>query len=343
MNHTFRLWEYTGVDSIYDPGKLISDFTDYIKKQKYDNNEIIIDMYPEGYNLYHNGVWAIIESVCRACDIHPATITLVIGDLCADYPCNTIIHQPRWLMESATEFANLEVPFYKVIEKTFLHFIGRATWDRVGVQMFLRGRYLSECYTTMAPTTDRHRVLHDTVTKILQMRQPEGVKKDMIEYTLRPPKNHLTECTRNDLITFPNNVIKLKDYYVNAFVEVVHETDINAFFITEKTIRPILFKRPFITMGCKNFMSNLQKLGFKTFDEWFDERYDQADGFKRYDLILRRLKAIGDKSHEELSRINVQMQETCEHNFQHLINKGWVKYLDEFDVQFWHDGKGQLL
>ena len=343
MNHTFCLWEYTGVDSIYDPGRLISDLTDYIKKQKFDNLEIIIDMYPEGYNLYHNGVWAIIEAVCRACDIHPATITLVIGDLCADYPCNTIIHQPRWLMESATEFANLEVPFYKVMEKKFLQFIGRATWDRVAVQMFLRGTFLSDSYTTMAPTKNRHKVVNDTVTKILQMNQPESYKTDAIQYTLNPPKNYLTECTREDLITFPNNVIKLQELYAHSFIEIVHETDIHSFFITEKTIRPILFKRPFIVMGCKGYMENLQKLGFKTFDSWFDERYDQAEGFRRLDLILRRLKEIGEKPYDELSRINLQMRETVEYNFNHLVSKGWVKHLDKFDVQFWHDGKGQLL
>ena len=49
-----------------------------------------------------------------------------------------------------------------------------------------------------------------------------------------------------DYITFPNNVLPLRHMYTNAFVEIVHETDINDnnFFITEKTIRPILFKKP---------------------------------------------------------------------------------------------------
>ena len=343
MNTTFRLWEYTGVDSIFDVGKLISDLTDYINQQKYHSQQVILDMYPEGYNLHHNGAWAIIESVCRACDLHTSLVKLVIGDMKADYPCDLVIHQPRWLLESSVEFTNLKVDFSKVIEKKFLHFIGRATWDRVGVQMFLRGKYLNDCWTTIAPTKNRARVIKDTVQNILDLNMSEGYKKDMIEYTLNPPKNHLTDATREDLITFPNNIVQLQHLYTNAFVEIVHETDINAFFITEKTIRPILFKKPFLVMGCRNFMSNLKKLGFRTFDSWLDERYDDAEGRSRYDLILRRINMIGRMDYKTCTQMNLEMQDVIEHNYHHLISKGWLEYLDKFDVQFWHDGKGQLL
>ena len=44
-----------------------------------------------------------------------------------------------------------------------------------------------------------------------------------------------------------------------------------------------------------------------------------------------------------LSAWNLEMQDTVEHNFKHLLNRGWLEHLDKFDVQFWHDGKGQLL
>ena len=343
MNQTFRLWEYVGVDSIFDVGKFINDLTDYVNQQKYHSNQVIIDMYPEGYNLHHNGVWAIIESVCRACDLHTSLVKLVIGDMKADYPCDLIIHQPRWLLEASVDLANINVDFSKVIEKKFLHFIGRATWDRVGVQMFLRGKYLSDCWTTMAPTKNRARVVNDAVQKILAMNSPVGYKQDMIEYVLNPPKNTLTDDTREDLISFPNNVTKLQHLYTNAFVEIVHETDINSFFITEKTIRPILFKKPFIIMGCQGYMEGMKKLGFETFDRWLDERYDQAEGKHRYDSILRRIDQIGSMSYESCTQMNLEMQEVIEHNYNHLINKGWLENLEHFDVQFWHDGKGQLL
>ena len=343
MNQTFRLWEYVGVDSIFDVGKFINDLTDYVNQQKYHSNQVIIDMYPEGYNLHHNGVWAIIESVCRACDLHTSLVKLVIGDMKADYPCDLIIHQPRWLLEASVDLANINVDFSKVIEKKFLHFIGRATWDRVGVQMFLRGKYLSDCWTTMAPTKNRARVVNDAVQKILAMNSPVGYKQDMIQYVLNPPKNTLTDDTREDLISFPNNVTKLQHLYTNAFVEIVHETDINSFFITEKTIRPILFKKPFIIMGCQGYMEGMKKLGFETFDRWLDERYDQAEGKHRYDSILRRIDQIGSMSYESCTQMNLEMQEVIEHNYNHLINKGWLENLEHFDVQFWHDGKGQLL
>ena len=85
------------------------------------NLEVILDMYPEGYSLHHNGVWNIIEAVCEACEVHTASITLVIGDMAADYPCNVIIHQPRWLMETSAEFPDFKQDFSKVAERKFLH------------------------------------------------------------------------------------------------------------------------------------------------------------------------------------------------------------------------------
>ena len=345
MNTTFCLWEYTGVDSIYDAGKLVKHLTHYIKSQTANNAEIILDMYPEGYSLHHNGVWNIIEAVCEACEVHTASVTLVIGDLTADYPCNVIIHQPRWLMEASAEFVDFEQDFSKVAERKFLHFIGRATWDRVGINKFLREKYADQSWVTMGPTRHRQKVIDDTFHGFTHQNFAPAQIVKLLDYTLDPPKNFLVETTRDDYTKFPNNVLPLRHLYTNAFVEIVHETDIhdNNFFITEKTIRPILFKKPFIAMCGKNYMKNLRTLGFKTFDHWFDERYDEATDRRRYDHILHRIITIGKMSYKELSAWNLEMQETVEHNFNHLLSRGWLEHLDKFDVQFWHDGKGQLL
>ena len=197
----------------------------------------------------------------------------------------------------------------------------------------------------MGPTKHRQRVIDDTFHGLTNQRFNPDQLVDMMKYTLNPPRNFLVESSREDYITFPNNVLPLRHMYTNAFVEIVHETDINDnnFFITEKTIRPILFKKPFITMCGKNFMKNLRTLGFKTFDDWFDERYDEGNARQRYDSVLRRIINIGKMSYKELSAWNLEMQDTVEHNFNHLLTRGWLEHLDKFDVQFWHDGKGQLL
>ena len=44
MNNTFRLWEYTGVDSIYDVGIFVKELTKYIKIQTTNNLEVILDI-----------------------------------------------------------------------------------------------------------------------------------------------------------------------------------------------------------------------------------------------------------------------------------------------------------
>lgn len=46
-------------------------------------------------------------------------------------------------------------------------------------------------------------------------------------------------------------------------------------FITEKTFKPIAFRHPFVVAGDSNTLTFLHKLGFESFENLFDESYDQ--------------------------------------------------------------------
>ncbi len=95
------------------------------------------------------------------------------------------------------------------------------------------------------------------------------------------------------------------DYYVTRFhpevaldswVQVVSETyfydDYPTLFLSEKTFKVIASSQPFIIMGNKNSLVELKKLGYKTFEDFFDESYDSLDGCDRMDAIIKVLKDI---------------------------------------------------
>lgn len=110
-----------------------------------------------------------------------------------------------------------------------------------------------------------------------------------------------------------------------AFVEIVTEftsTDNGLISISEKLSQAILSKKPFIVLGDRGFMNHLKKLGFKTFDKFWSEEYDQGN------YIQDRVKLVG-KSVEEILTIplevdeydavvyNSELMDILEHNYRH--------------------------
>ena len=76
--------------------------------------------------------------------------------------------------------------------------------------------------------------------------------------------------------------------YKNFLIDIVAETFTtgDCFFITEKTVRPMLLKKPMIVMGSQDCLNYLRQMGFRTFGDFWDETYDGYKGRERYLRIL---------------------------------------------------------
>ena len=114
--------------------------------------------------------------------------------------------------------------------------------------------------------------------------------------------------------------------YPDFFAEIVCETFLSgqSFYPTEKTWRPFICCTPFLMLGPKNFLANLQKLGFKTFGQWWDESYDQdADldnGKVAIKSIFRTLQTLSLMSRSELEGMYIDMLPTLQHNRERFMN-----------------------
>lgn len=115
----------------------------------------------------------------------------------------------------------------------------------------------------------------------------------------------------------------LKNYYPNFFVEIVAETwtEGNTFAPTEKTTRPINFKKPFITYASRDYLCYLRQMGFRTFHDFWNEDYDGYDGVERFKRILSVIDELSQKSINELESMYQGMQDILDHNHDLLINK----------------------
>ncbi len=100
-----------------------------------------------------------------------------------------------------------------------------------------------------------------------------------------------------------HNYFSKKEHYLDTYVSIVNETGINdyATFITEKTIRPMFNRHPFIVWGNPYILRTLRSYGFKTFDWLIDESYDECENAnERFDMILNQIKILNEMPIEQL-------------------------------------------
>lgn len=97
--------------------------------------------------------------------------------------------------------------------------------------------------------------------------------------------------------------------------------------LTEKVFKPIVSKMPFVLVGPAHNLKYLREYGFKTFDRWIDESYDDIE-----DPVLR-MKAVGETmtkicnhTESELYDILQEMAPILEHNYNLFYSNEFIDY-----------------
>lgn len=109
------------------------------------------------------------------------------------------------------------------------------------------------------------------------------------------------------------------DTWVSVTSEASFADSDHTVFLSEKVFKPIVCYHPFIIMGNRGSLKKLRELGYKTFDGFIDESYDDLPTFERYAAIVESIKkviAIKDKFGWYES-----MREILEHNYQTIMSK----------------------
>ena len=112
----------------------------------------------------------------------------------------------------------------------------------------------------------------------------------------------------------------------------------NVLFLTEKIYQPILQHHPFIVAACPGMLAYMQKHGYQTFPELFDESYDQEQDLKkRTKMIINNIEHVSNMSTDQLHKIyySASFQEKLVHNKKIFVEKKgkhkWeeaIKWLD---------------
>jgi hypothetical protein len=114
-----------------------------------------------------------------------------------------------------------------------------------------------------------------------------------------------------------------KGAHSTTFVNVVTESliDEGSIFYSEKTYKPMYTCQPFIIVGNPYSIKKLKELGFKTFDKWWDESYDNETNYtKRMDMITSVMEEIASWDMDKCYQVTQEMEEVLIHNFNNMIS-----------------------
>jgi hypothetical protein len=112
------------------------------------------------------------------------------------------------------------------------------------------------------------------------------------------------------------------EWYNDTYFSLVAETYVDNLdvFITEKTFKPICFQQPFMVFGNPGTLSRLHELGFETFENLFDESYDNEKARnQRLQLIKTNVENFVQSPYDKCTLDKIQ------HNYNHFFNRSLVE------------------
>ena len=112
-------------------------------------------------------------------------------------------------------------------------------------------------------------------------------------------------------------------YYEDSLVNITTETNFysDIISVTEKMFKPIRYMQPFVLVGAPYSLKHLKDLGFRTFEDFWDESYDlTVDHNQRLKKVMETCNQISNFTHKETLEMRKLLQARLEYNFNLLKN-----------------------
>ena len=137
----------------------------------------------------------------------------------------------------------------------------------------------------------------------------------------------------NDIFGYYND--SAREISQQSVVHLVSETVFHYpnFYISEKTYKPIINKRPFLLLSSCGSLKNLRDMGFKTFSDFWDESYDSVyDPADRLVAVIDILESLCNRPFDELIKMLDDMNPILEYNYNYYKNQFKNKELEKFEL-----------
>jgi hypothetical protein len=107
--------------------------------------------------------------------------------------------------------------------------------------------------------------------------------------------------------------------FYQSYLHITIETTMTHIFFSEKTFKPIKYFQPFVLIGAAGSLKKLKEFGYKTFENYIDEGYDNIiDNQERIEYAVK--SAINFMMQDNLQIILKGMYHILKHNHETLIS-----------------------
>lgn len=337
---------YWGEREIFYPGELSSAIICGMQA----NGQVILRS-KEARVLRVSGLYDLLDQLCAFWKWDKQRILIETGNLCdimnpGDYPLK-FVHR----VESAINFSDHSIIHHEwTKEKAFGMFIGRANVTRLrAIRNFQEFEFKDAGLTSFNQDVTFHvdqpvlvdylRQTDDKFSNLAKIRPYSDISQPIL-----PP----ITCQYADAMW--NNV------YKRIGLEIILETTEDNFssVITEKFIRPIMYKRPFLLVASKNIITNVLKnindlleqhgyeaptVRLKFFENVIPLDYDSTSGICRVDYVFDILRYLIE------SKKIYSILETCRDDIENNYNffkqaieiqrRSKDEYMSAFDFLSW--------
>jgi hypothetical protein len=194
-------------------------------------------------------------------------------------------------------------------------FVGRKTIPRQVMMWELYQQRQPYCLFSLMreslPPNDMHR---------LSQWVKDNDTQQFLSWWQSPPIDSVDMHTvRDQYVINPKTNRDLLNVYQEFDIELVAETYCqgDAFFPTEKTVRPLAAGKAMVVYGPKRFLRRLRDLGFQTWGHIWDESYDELEGVERWRAMRRTLETVFAL---DSMTVDVAIAHVVAHNRQVLEN-----------------------
>jgi hypothetical protein len=340
-----KLSGYENYESLFD---LLSD--EYIQDIKNNKALLLLDNSLEGF--HEDWIFEFLHHECERFDINPSKVIYVTGNLSVSQSYeNWLVNNPKEIKIHTFEYPHFQTDVFlftvhlpkdnDTAPPTFEEQLEYKTKNLNNIKLY--------SYLNLKPRLHRvHLYYYLYLNNLLDMGliSMEDFGSNGIDFGGNTPNGNPWKETFSDNVinqvqkTLPARIDGKSNReqgveYVTRFhpkvtldswVQVVSETyfydEYKTLFISEKTFKVIASSQPFIIFGSKGSLKELKKLGYKTFDKWFDESYDDMDDYNRMTAIIKVLKDI-EKIENKIEWFS-EMKEVLEHN-KNLIEKNTLE------------------
>lgn len=307
--------------------------TRYLIECLTQDQDATIDYFPEGSCSERLGMYRLLDEFCDRTGYAKHRVTIYTANMIESHPEYQIQkHSSYWYEIEKIQgwLTGRVINTADHMEKHFANFTSRSNWARLWLATMIHTDHRESALQTYHYDPDRENYNYNGYLGVDDLYQ---YRCDLItqaaDFLLGCPRIIDVEWLRQQdyqdsifqhgdsyyPIQCPAN-LNLLHFYPRIFVDVFCEANVSGqcFLATEKTWRPILAQRPFIVMSNVEFLKNLHRLGFQTFDSFWSEEYDLYGEQYRLQKIRSLLREIASWSLSHCSQMLEQMRPILEHN-----------------------------